>query len=301
MVISTLGLGRAEIKRLHLVEIEKIPDNAQVVIGRVDKTTKEFERYKTIAGLSQHVATPEGTTVAFDSMLSLFTRDHYPTNYTKGVKLSLQATFTDQFNKLKELSPRFAKAYRDASNIANANLDNLGLTATTYGMNSEALYATSHSNGTSSGTGANANRPSTDIAFGPTAVQQMKNEIRLQKDARNTRMRLSGQVLVKVPIQLSGNLSAVLKSINLPGTANNDFNYAREMVDGAVVDDYTSATAWFARMKDTNQHGLFRLEQMPYDVMRLPLDEDLMWKWVSYGSFTVGWFIWQGTWGTTGS
>ena len=61
------------------------------------------------------------------------------------------------------------------------------------------------------------------------------------------------------------------------------------------------ARRWFARMKDTNQHGLFRLEQMPYDVMRLPLDEDLMWKWVSYGSFTVGWFIWQGTWGTTGS
>lgn len=297
--ISSLDLGRANIKRVHLVEIDKVPKQWMDVIGRIDKTSQQFERYKSIAGLGPAVETPEGSTAAFDDMLPLFQRDFYPVKVTKGVKFSVESRFTDQYNVLKNLAPRFAKAFADKRNLVAANLDNLGFTSTTYGMNSEALYATSHSNGTA--TAGNANRPSVDIAFGPLAVQQMLNEIRKQRDARNTPMRINGKILVKVPIALTGNLAAVLQSVQLPGTANNDANYVRNRIEGVVVDDYTSDTAWFARTLDNNQHGLFFLEQMPYDVIQLPLDQDLMYKWVAYESYTVGWFVWQGTWGTAGA
>lgn len=298
--VDTLSLGRANIKKVHLAEIGKLPQVYMDVIGRVDKTTQQFERYKSITGLGPAVDTPEGTPAAFDDMLPLFSRDFYPTTVTKGVKFTKQTSFTDQYKILKDMKARFAKAFGDKRNIVAANLDNLGFTSTTYGMNSEPLYSTAHSNGTAQASGC-SNRPAVDVAFGPLAVQQMKNEMRFQRDARNTPMRLNGQILLKVPIQLQGNLAAVLKSVNLPGTTNNDINYVRENIDGAVVDDYTSPTAWFARMKDVNLHGLFMLQQMPYDVINLPLDENLMYKWVAYESYTVGWFIWYGAWGTTGA
>lgn len=297
--VDALGLARANIKRVTLAQIKKIPSVYKDVIGRVDNTTQQFERYKSITGLGPAVDTPEGTTVAFDDPLPLFSRDFYPTTVTKGMKFTQLFDFTNQYKAVLNKTDLFAKAFTDKRNIVAANLDNLGFTSTAYGMNSESLYATSHSNGTA--TSGSSNRPAVDIAFGPLAVQQMKNEMRKQRDARNTPMRLNGQILVKVPIDLQGNLASVLKSVNLPGTLNNDINYARENIDGCVVDDYTSATAWFARMKDDMQHGLFMLNQMPYDVKRLELDQDMMWKWIAYESYCVGWFIWYGTWGTVGA
>jgi hypothetical protein len=294
-----LGLGRANIKRVHLAEVENLQQQWKDVIGRTDTTTQQYERYKTIMGLGPAVYTLEGDSADFDDMNVLFNRDFYPRTYTKGLAITLQAEFTDQYAKLKDAAPRFAKSFNDQKNIVGANLNNLGFTSTTDGMNSETLYKTAHSNGTATATGANANRPASEVAFSATALQQAKNELRLQRDARNAPLYNTGQVLVTVPPQLQGTLAGVLNSQNFPGTANNDVNYARSNVDGSVVDYYTSATAWFVRMKDMNQHGLFLLQQMPYDIIKLPMDDTLMHKWVAYESYVAGWFIWYGTWGTT--
>lgn len=299
MTISSLDLGRANIKRVHLNELDRVPKDYELVIGRTESTTQQYERFKTIAGLGPAVETPEGAQVAYDDMLPLFQRDFYPVKVTKGVKFSIESKFTDQYKVLTNMAPRFAKAFGDKRNLVAANLDNLGFTSTTYGMNSEALYSTSHSNGQA--TAGSSNRPSIDVAFGPSAVQQMLNELRKQRDARNTPMRINGKILVKVPIALTGNLAAVLQSVQLPGTANNDANYLRNRIDGVVIDDYTSDTAWFARTADESQHGLFWLNQMPYDVMQLPLDDDLMYRWIAYESYVCGWFDWHGAWGTTGA
>lgn len=298
-----LGLGRANIKIVYMAETKDLPKQWDDVIGRNLDTGQQFETMKSIMGLGPARLTPEGDPADFDDMNVLFQRNFTPDTFTKAIQITKQASFTDQYKILSDMQPHFAKSFTDQKNIVAANLDNLGFSATTYGMNGETLYSTAHSNGLATATGANSNKPSTNLAFGPLAVQQMKNEIRLQRDARNAPLYNVGQVLVKVPPQLQGNLAAVLNSVNLPGTANNDVNYARENVDGCVIDYYggVSSTAWFARMKNSKMHGLFMLNQMPYDLEPLPLDATLMKRWVAYESYVVGWYTWYGTWGSPGS
>jgi hypothetical protein len=297
---STLGIARAELKTLYIAEAKNLPELRTDVIGTYMTTTQVYERFKSLTGMGPAADTPEGQPVQFDDQMALFTRDFYPSMVTKGRSFTKLAGFTDQYGELKKSTPRFAKSFNDKRNIKAANLDNLGFTNTTDGMNGETLYSTAHSNGTASAAGS-SNRPAVNLTFGPLAVQQCKNEIRKQRDARNTPMRLSGQILLKVPIDLQGSLAAVLKSVNLPGTTNNDINYARENVDGRVIDDYTSSTAWFARMADNNLHGLVWMQQMPYDIEMLPLDKTLMQNWVAWESYVAFWYFWYGTWGTPGA
>ena len=298
---QALGIARKNILVVHLHEMKKRIDLVDPLIGRTLNSTQSFERMKSLIGLGPAEYTPEGTPAAFDDLQPLFVQDFYPFKVTKGVKITEETRFTDQYNIVKNLAPRFAKSFMDKKNITAASLNNLGFTSTTMGMNSETLYSTGHSNGTGTTNGGNSNRPAVEVAFGPLAVQQMKNEMRLQRDARNTPLMNNGQVLVTVPVQLTGNLAAVLKSVNLPGTFANDINYAKENVDGQVIDWYTSTTAWFARMKDNEQLGLFWMDQMPYKMIDLPLDASLMWQWVAYASYVCGWYGWWGTWGTLGA
>ena len=110
-----------------------------------------------------------------------------------------------------------------------------------------------------------------------------------------------GKLDVKVPPALYPQAVRAIRALQLPGTNNNDPNFNREKFnEPKLVDYYTSDTAWFVKASDPMYHGLFFLEQMAYDVDKLPLNEELMVRWVAYESWVFGWFDWHGTWATLG-
>jgi hypothetical protein len=298
LVQNSLGLGRVGLKKVYFIEADKIEKQWDTIVGRVESTTQTFERYRQLAPLAPAVQTPEGTPVAFDDPYVIFSRDFYPVKFTKGVRMSEETSLTDQYAKIKNMMPQFATSFGHRKNIVAANLLNLGFTDTSYGMNSETLWATSHSMGAGN---TFSNRPATDIAFGPLAIEQCLQEIRVQKQARNQPMPYSGKVQVMVPPQLEFVAQRFANTNLLPGTNNNDVNYARGRVNIEVLDYLTSSTAWFARTEDNSRHGLFMLSQKPFDIDQLPLNESLQYTWVAREIYVVGWYDAHGTWGTTGA
>lgn len=297
---NSLELGRVGLKKVYwiIANGDEAKKQYKDVVGQVDDTTQTFERYKQLAGLTPAVQTGEGAGVDFDDPYQIFTKDFYPVKFTKGMKMSVETTFTDQYNKIKNRMPLIVEAFMHRKNIHCADLDNTGFTDTSRGVNSETLYTTSHSMGNGN---TFSNRPATDIALGPLAAEQCITEIRKQKQARNQPMPYTGKICVKVPVALEGLAYRLGYTNQLIGTNNNDVSFSKTRMDFKVIDYYTSDTAWFARVEDNAKHGLFLLEQMPFDITQLPLNEQLQYSWVAYESYIAGWYDAHGTWGTTGA
>jgi hypothetical protein len=294
----TLGLARKNILDVFQVNEVKQEKQYEWILGNNFNTTQEYETFKQLKGLSPAEQTPEGREAALDDYSQLYTRNFKPVLFTKRIEFTELMDFTNQYKKVMSIQGDFAKAFVARRNIYAANIDVLGFTSTAYGMNSETLYSTSHSMGTITG----SNRPATDVALSPVALAQALTEIRKQKTATNQPAMLTGQVILKVPAALEDLTIRIIKSLQIQGVNNNDTNeYLRKRVDYRVCDYYTSDTAWFLKMADNSQHGLFMLKQMPYKIDQLPMDKAMMHTWVARESYTVGWKDWHGTWGTTGA
>jgi len=311
MTEQTLGLGRVGLKKIYAVEAEKVDKQYLVVVGgRLDKTTQASEVYKQYAGFGPSALTSEGQEVDWDDLTALYNQNYKPVLYTKGVQFSVQTSFTDQYGVLKKIQPDFAKAFTHRRNIAVADIDNSGFTNTTYGMNSETLYSAAHNMkgvygynrplapGQTAGTGATT----MDLGFGPLALEQAFIDMRKQISARNTPMPVQGKITVKVPSALYPQAMRAITAVRgLPGTNNNDPNFNRQKFnDPEEILYYTSDKLWFCIASDVNNHGLFFLEQKPYEIIKLPPQPDLMEKWIAYESWVFGWYDWHGTWGTLG-
>jgi hypothetical protein len=307
---GTLGTGRIGLKKLFAIESDKVEKQYIDIVGRIDKTDQTAEVYKQYAGLGPATGTPEGNKVDYDDLVPLYVASFKPLMYSKGVKFSKQAAYTDQYNKLKSLTPDIARSFVQRRNLYTADLDNSGFTDTSRGMNTETLYSGSHLMGSyygsnrplAPGQSAGASPTTLDLAFGPLALEQAWSDIRRQKSARNLPMFPLGKLDIKVPPELYMQALRALRSLRLPGTNNNDDNVVREKFNAPVVIDYyTSTTAWFVKAADQNYHGLFFLEQMPYDIEELPPDDEIMRKWIAYESYIAGWYDWHGTYGTLGA
>jgi hypothetical protein len=203
----------------------------------------------------------------------------------------------DQYRQVAELQPQLAAIFKAKRNYVAASLNNTGFTATNLGLPpNESLYQTGHSNGTS----PFSNIPSTSLPFGPLAMAQGRSDMRQQYSARGLVMPYSGTILVTYPYALEGRAYALRETEKMPTTNNNDKNYAKYRYEYELVDEYSSQTAWFMRYKPNNRHGLFFLEQMPYDIVKLPLNDRLMHKWVAWESYCPGWKDAHGSYGSQG-
>jgi hypothetical protein len=306
MLIESLSIARKNINDLFFIEAEKLDKEYLDVVGRVKRTTQAFEQYKQLQPLHPASLTPEGEEAVEDDWLPLFINNFTPNLYTKMIRYSELFDFTNQYKDVIDKQAQFAQAFMNARNIAGANIDNLGFTATTYGMNSEPLYSATHSMGAGNPTGANlpvvpGTTTPLSLAFGPLALEQAMQELRLQKTPVGTPMMLTGKVVLKVPIQLEGLATRVVRSRQIQGTNNNDTNeFIKSRVQLHVNDYYTSGTAWFLRMDSDAFHKLFILEQLPYRCDRLAMDSSMSFKWVCRESYLFGWEDWHGTWGTAG-
>ena len=295
-LMTSLLLARKVLKEAALIESKKVEDQSEAVIGRVDKTTQQYELYRQIAGYSPPEQTNDGEEVKWDSQYAIYQLKLTPVIYTKGARFSKQMDFTNQYKEVTNVNPLWARAFKKKRNHVAANVDVLGFSATTYGVNSEVLYTTSHDMG---GT-TFSNRPAVDIAFGVLGARQMLKEIRTQKDARGEPMATVGKVLVKLPPALEADGYAVIKSMSLPSQSNpgvtNEF--FKNRLEFKVIDYYTSDTNWFARVTDESEHGLVMLDQMPYSIEKLARTTNLMDPWVASQSYQAGWYDAHGTWGS---
>ena len=298
MNAGTLEVGRKVLRDAYFVQAQQIEAQYEWLVMSHEKTRQTSEKYKQLKGFSMAAETGDGDNVSYEDLAALYTLTLTPTIFTKGVRLSPLMKFTDQYAIVSGLTPMFAMSHEHKKNQVAANMDNLGFTATTYGVNSEKLYSTSHDMGGQTF----ANTPASASAFGPNAAKAAIIAIRKQKSPHNEAMPYSGTVVVKLPVDLEPTGVEVVKSLQLANTANNNTNeFLRNRLELKTCDYYTSATAHFYQAKDYPIKGTIFLDQMPYDIEQLPKrDEDLLIPWVSSSSYGVGWKDAHGTWGDSG-
>lgn len=307
---ETIGAGRVGLRKLYEVASKKVAkEYLDVIGGNVLNTTQESEVFKQFKGLGPAKLTPQGDDADFDDMASLYTMVAKPNMYTKGVMMSKVASFTDQYGVLKNLTPKIARAFIQARNAGAADLDNSGFTTTTYGINSETLYSANHDMGgvayynrpLAAGQTAGSGATTLDIPMSPLALEQAFSDLNLQVDARGEPMFPIAKNYVKVPAALFMQTKRAITASQLAGGPFNDPNVLREeFITPKLNHYYTSQKAWFVMSSDPEEHGVFMLDQIPYDIEKLPLGRDIMERWVAYESWIVGWYDAHGTWGTMG-
>lgn len=298
MLSPTLGLARKVLKKVYLVEQQKVQDQRAELFPNRLSTTQDKELFKQISGFGPAEYTDEGEEVKFDTQSPIFTLTLRPYMVTKGVRYSKLMNFTNQYKEVTGVQKLWARSFMHKRNQVAADFFNGGFSSG-YGVNSEAAFATSHSMGT--GAVTFSNRPSTDLVFGPDALKQAAVELRKQKSARNTPQPTLGRLRIVNPIDLEPSVITVLNSLLNPGNAENDTNkFIRDRFSSFTCDYLTSTTAWFVMSEDADEVGTVWLDQMPYDIEQLPRDTHLMDTWVGSESYNLGWYDAHGIWGTTG-
>ena len=296
---TSLGdIGHLGIDRLFKVESEKYTDYSERIVGNVIKTKQSYFKMKSLAGFSVAEDFAEGAAAPIDDYQALFVKNWYPERIGKMIEFSDDVAWTDQYRIIVGLQPAIAKSFMLKQNMIAASLLNLGFTSTTMGMVAgETLYSTSHSNNGY----ALSNTPSTNLAFGPLAIEQMKSQMRNQVSARGDIMPNDGAISVQVPVALDGRAWAIANSSHIVGSNNNDSNYARWRVTYDTIPFLTSSTAWFARYTDNDDQGLFLIHFKPYSIEKLSKDERLFNRYVASQKLVAGWRDAHGTFGTAGA
>lgn len=295
---TTLGdIGRIGILEVFRVECEFYEDISGDVLGNKFNTRQTFEIFKSLVGLGVPRQYSAGQTILADSLAPLYTQNFTPVKVATAVEFAYETAFVDRYNQIASLQSQAAQQFILKRNLVASNIDNTGFTATTFGMNNETLYSTAHGNNNFAG----SNRPAIDVPLGPLAIMQMRKEMTLQQSARGAIMPYNGPVVIKYPSALAGTAYALAESDRQPGSNINDKNYARRKFDYVEIPFYTSDTAWFARYEDNRRHGLFMLNQIPYDCIELPINQAMLYVYIMFETYLAGWKSWQGTWGTSGA
>ena len=298
---GSLGpIGRVGLKEAIYIAAESVPDQSLMIVGQEYHTTQLFEQFMTLGAFGNARIVNNGNNLDEDQPEVVAVGKYTPLVVGLQWSYGTQIEYVDQYRKILGLAPMVALSFAHTRNFAAAQMNISGFTTgTAYGpVSTDSLYSTAHP--ASVGTGSN--RPSPDIGFSPLGIQQARNEIRAQKDTRGKPLLLTGNIVVTAPINMWQYEDVIESTMYLPGTNNNDVNVARSGVSLHVCDYYpVPSNAWYVRAADDRLHGLFCLNQMPFEIEQLVRQPNLQKPWLAWESYVFGYNRWQGTWGTSGA
>lgn len=286
-------IGRVGFKEVYYMAAKRVPDIWRDIVGLDFTSNQQYEEWMQLAPFGNATIVPVGDSAPQDQPSVIVAGRFDPALIGKRWSYYKNLPVVDQYKKVRSLMPMVAAAHKHTINQLAANLNINGFSSGS-GIAAEALYSTAH---TLSGTGSN--RPTVDLAFGPLAIQSMKQIIMAQNDAKGNPLNLGGRTAITVSILNDQYGKVVAKSGYLPGTPNNDVNVAMEETTVRTVRYYSpTSTAWFVRGDNA---GLFRLTLTKFDINALPLQENYFYPFITDESLVFGWKHWQDTAGTTGA
>jgi hypothetical protein len=212
---------------------------------------------------------------------------------------SAESEETDKNGIYQPLSKKWAQAFLKTKNQKAADIHNFGFNSAYAWVDGKELYATDH--GTASGTWAN--EPSSNLAFGPLALQQAIEEMLDVVEHRGDPDPKMGPFILHVPNALALYAEEVVQSLLRADTANNNTNAPiRSRIQMLNVDPYfTSTTAWFLQEADVNEQGMYLWQVRPLTVKEgFEARNDTHWVAASE-RYVYGIQDARGHWGTLGA
>jgi phage major head subunit gpT-like protein len=223
----------------------------------------------------------------YEDLTSLDTVQYKHVTYAKGFIVEKELVDDEQYGQIRKAAQALARAARSTVEVKAATVLNNAFTTSTENWKGEALVSATHS---LLGGGTSSNY------LGALALDEGNLELafklaREQVDERGLKIQMNPNLLI-VPPGLEFTAEKLAKSIQLPGSPNNDINPLRGRFQIVVLDYLTDANNWF--LADTSMMPLnfFWREKMSFKSEN-DFDTDAA-KYKARMRFSYGWTDWRG-------
>lgn len=263
----------------------------------ITSSRKAAETDFKMTGLGAMLSKAEGADISYGDPIAGGTKVYTHTANGLGYRVTAEMQRHELYGQISKLETSLMRSAVDRQETDAANILNNGFSTATAGfVSSESLFSTSHAR--LDGGTAQANRPSTDISLGVTALQNAVIQFHLLLDDRGRPFSSVPRLLIIHPNDLM-TARELLGSDYKPGTANNEINALREDNLQYMVSHYvTDTNAWYILGDNHDLNFIWDLRP------QLDMDEDFDSKDIKrtlMQAYSSGFGEWRGTFGTSGS
>lgn len=259
------------------------PEEWSRIFERVD--TKKYQEHDFFtSGFGLAPVKTEGSSVSYDTVYRGYKKTYTQVVYGLGFTITREMYEFDQYRHMNQKPKALARSMNESTEILCANILNNAFTSGT-GADAVVLCSASHPTATG-GLWSNLMSPGADLSV--TSFEAALIAVGAFIDHRGLKYRAIPQMLV-VSTTEAFQAEILLKSAQLPGTANNDMNPARGILPkNYIVNHYlTDSDAWFLQTDAPN--GLLTFWSRGKEFGRdNDFDSDNA-KYKSTMAFAVGW------------
>lgn len=265
-------------------------------IFKVKTSDRDREVESAVSGFSLLTQTSELGPLDYEDPTQMFRTTYTHLKYTKGFKVSEELYEDDQHNVIKAMPEALGKAAKRTQEYYAASLFNNGFNTsyTSYG-DAKPLFSTSHTR--ADGGTAQSNASSTGLTLTETNLETIRIAFRKLLDDKGQRY-VSKPTDLLVPVDLEKTAAIITSSTLRPGTANNDYNMYKGMLNVKAWEYLTSTTAWF--LLDQRNHLLTWYWRIRPEFKQDTGFDSGAALYKTRMRFSFGWSDWRGTYGSKG-
>lgn len=263
-------------------------------IFHVNDSSVDVERDSGVTGFSLLVQTAEGGPITYEDPLQMYDVSYVHLKYTKGFKVSEELVEDDRYNVIKKKPQALARSARRTAEYLAAQVFNNAFSSGTGG---DGKYLASTLHPRADGGTAQSNASATGITLTETNFNTALLAMRGQLDDKGMMVSVKPDKLI-VPPALEKTARILTQSNLRSGTADNDVNYYKGIVDVVSWDWLTSTTAWF--LIDSSVHQLNWFWRVRPEFKQDNSFDTGMALFKCRMRASRGWSDWRGFWGSKG-
>lgn len=262
----------------------------------VSSSQKAQETDYKMTGLGTMQAKAEGADVTYGDPIPGYTKVYTHASNGLAYRITAEMIRHEQYGQIAKLERSLMRSALDKQETDAAGIFNNAFSTSYVGFTSgESLCSTSHA--LLDGGTAQANRPSTDVSLGVTALQNAVVQFHLWKDDRSRPFIAIPKLLVIHPNDLMV-ARELMGSEYKPGTSNNEINALREDGLSYMVSHYvTDTNAWFLLGDTTDLNFIWDLRptvEMDTDFDSKDIKRSLV------QAYSTGFGEWRSVYGSSG-
>jgi len=241
-------------------------------IFNILESTRQYEDDSGVSGFGVVPEKDEGSGITYDDPIQGFNVRYTHRTFGLGFRVTREMWEDDLYNIMRKMPAALGRSMRISQEQDAANVLNRAFNSSYTGGDGKELCATDHP---LTGGGTEQNELTTAADFSDTSLEQALIDIAATVDDRSLPINLLARKVIVHPSD-QFNAVRVLKSELLPGSAQNDINAVRGIVEVMVNHYLTDTDAWFIqcdghqlnwfnrRMPDFEQDGDFDTEDAKF-------------------------------------
>jgi len=264
-------------------------------IFKVNSSEKQDEKDSGVTGFGYLDETSEGGAIQYEDPVQMYDVTYVHKKYTKGFKVSEELVEDDQYNVIRRKPAQLGRAARrTAENSAAGSLNN-AFSTSYQGGDEKPLCSTIHPR--SDGGSSQSNASSTGITLTDDNLETARIAFRKQLDDKGMKIDVMARQIL-VPVDLEKTAVTLTGSEKRAGTADNDLNFYKGMLDVISWQYLSSTTAWF--LLDPQQHQLNWFWRVRPEFKQDNAFDTGMALFKTRTRYSNGWSDWRGVWGSKG-